>query len=261
LPQVGIPFKALSFMSNASSPRMSACLPAIPLWKSTAILLLGGLAAFGFFGLQSINQAGESGVSMHPPLLVGAFHGTPQEVSESERVVLPSDTEFAKMLYTGLSGDQVNFQIVLAGAEKRSIHRPEVCLPAQGWTISGREIVPVKLRNGKTLDVMQLTLSRQIETRPGEFRTLNSVFLYWFVGASVATPHHWMRILLTSWDRVVHRRNHRWAYAIANAAALKGLAPGGRDLAETKQLLKEFVSEVAPEVVLEWKSPAPEAPR
>ena len=146
-------------------------------------------------------------------------------------------------------------QIVLAGAEKRSIHRPEVCLPAQGWTIASSGVVSVPLDNGESLDVMQLVLSRPVEVRPGEVRPLNSVFWYWFVGDRVTTPSHWKRILLTSWDRVVHRKNHRWAYVIASAPVLKGLASQGLDLPETETLLRKFVAELAPKIMRNGNPP------
>ena len=237
-----------------SSPGSSV----IPLWKIVALLLLCGVTGFGFFAVQSINRTGKSGVSMRPPALVGSFSGEPQEVSESEKVILPSDTQFAKMLYKNLRGDQINFQIVLAGAEKRSIHRPQVCLKAQGWTIDESEVIPVKLGNGGTLRAMQLSISRPVEVRPGEFQTLHSIYLYWFVGDGVTTPDHWKRILLTSWDRVVHRRNHRWAYIIVSASSLKGFASQGMDLVETQEMLRRFVGDIAPEVVTKWKDSLPE---
>ena len=230
----------------------------IPYWKIVALVILGAVTAFGFLGVQSINRAGAPGVLMHLPDLAGSFSGTAQDVSESEKVILPADTEFSRMVYKNLSGDQINFQIVLAGAEKRSIHRPQICLISQGWTIVDSKVVPVKLSNGATLDVMQLSISRPVEVRPGEFRTLNSVYNYWFVGDGVTTPDHWKRILLTSWDRVVHRRNHRWAYMIASAPALKSLAPQGKDLEETQMMLKTFIGQIAPEVVLKWKVPSHE---
>lgn len=233
----------------------------IPWWKTVVVVLLGGLTAFGFWGTESINQKTAAGVSMTLPDLVGSFQGTPQEVSESEKVVLPADTEFSKMLYKNVSGDQVNVQVVLAGAEKRSIHRPEVCLPAQGWTIDARNIVPVTLDNGERMDVMRLVLSRPVEVRPGEFRNLKSVFLYWFVGDRVTTASHWMRLFLTSWDRVVHRQNHRWAYVIASAPALKDLTQQGWDVKEAETALKTIVAGLAPDIVLKWKkNPVDKAP-
>jgi hypothetical protein len=42
-------------------------------------------------------------------------------------------------------------------------------------------------------------------------------FIYWFIGKDKTTDDHIERIILTSWDRIVHRVNHRWAYVIVNS--------------------------------------------
>ncbi len=195
----------------------------------------------------------ESGVNMKLPERVGAFTGKEASVSESERVILPSDTEFAKMLYTSVGGQQINCQIVLSGGEKRSIHRPETCLPAQGWTKKSSQAIPVKLDDGRTLEVMKLVISRPVEVQPGVRKELTSLFLYWFIGKDITTPHHWYRIFHTDWDRVVHGVSHRWAYVIVSAPVLDGFVPGGKNQEQTLEMVKEFIGEVGPELILSKK--------
>jgi hypothetical protein len=195
----------------------------------------------------------ESGVNLTLPERVGSFTGKSAEISESEHVILPADTRFAKMLYTSLGGEQINCQVVLSGGEKRSIHRPETCLPAQGWTKKTSQAIPVKLDDGRTLEVMKLVISRPVEVRPGERRELTSLFLYWFVGKDITTPHHWYRILHTDWDRVVHGVGHRWAYVIVSAPVLEGFVPGAKNQEQTLESLKAFIGEVAPEIMVSKK--------
>lgn len=195
----------------------------------------------------------ESGVRMDLPEHVGSFTGTSNEVSESERVILPADTQFAKMLYASMGGAQINCQIVLSGGEKRSIHRPETCLPAQGWTKKSSQAIPVQLDDGRTLEVMKLVISRPVEVQPGVRKELTSLFLYWFIGKDITTPHHWYRILHTDWDRVVHGVSHRWAYVIVSAPVLDGFVPGGKNQEQTLAMLKEFIGEVAPEIMVSKK--------
>lgn len=195
----------------------------------------------------------ESGVRMDLPEHVGSFTGASQDVSESERVILPADTEFAKMLYSSMGGAQINCQIVLSGGEKRSIHRPETCLPAQGWTKKSSQAIPVKLADGRTLEVMKLVIARPVEVQPGVRKELTSLFLYWFIGKDITTPHHWYRILHTDWDRVVHGVSHRWAYVIVSAPVLDGFVPGGKNQEQTLAMLKEFIGEVAPEIMVSKK--------
>jgi len=224
---------------------------------NTSLLARGaiflGLGAAVFFLTRQNPDARtvmESGVRMELPTHVGGFSGSPTEVSESERVILPADTEFAKMLYTSVGGSQVNCQVVLSGGEKRSIHRPETCLPAQGWTKKSSQAIPVKLDDGRTLEVMKLVISRPVEIQPGVKKELTSFFLYWFIGKDITTPYHWYRILHTDWDRVVHGVSHRWAYVIVSAPVLEGFVPGGKNQEQTLDMLKEFIGEVAPEILI-----------
>ena len=195
----------------------------------------------------------ESGVNLTLPEHVGSFTGKPADVSESEKVILPTDTEFAKMLYTSFGGEQINCQVVLSGGEKRSIHRPETCLPAQGWTKKTSQVIPVKLDDGRTLEVMKLVISRPVEVQPGVRKELTSLFIYWFIGKDITTPHHWYRILHTDWDRVVHGISHRWAYVIVSAPVLDGFVPGGKNQEQTLESLKSFIGEVAPDIMISKK--------
>lgn len=226
----------------------------INLFVRSGILL--GLAGIAFYFTRQNPDATstmESGVRMDLPERVGAFTGKSAEVSDSERVILPKDTEFAKMLYTSFGGEQINCQIVLSGGEKRSIHRPETCLPAQGWTKKTSGMIPIKLSDGRKLEVMKLVISRPVEVRPGETRELTSLFIYWFIGKNVTTPYHWYRILHTDWDRVVHGVTHRWAYVIVSAPVLQGFVSGGKNQEQTLESLKDFISEVAPEIMVSKK--------
>ncbi len=198
----------------------------------------------------------ETGVDMDMPTSVGQFAGTPQEVSEAERIILPEDTEFGKMLYTDTEGDQVNAQIVLAGAERRSIHRPEVCLPGQGWTIKSSEALEIPLPSGSTLPVTMLRIARPIDLGNGTPGELNSLFLYWFVGKDTVTSSHLVRVLKTNLDVLASNTNHRWAYVITSAPVWAGLKPNGRDEDQTLEMLESFVQKFAPEIM---KSEQPKA--
>lgn len=218
--------------------------------RAAIVLVLAGAAFLLTQENPETRTASQAGVVMTLPSHVGSFSGREQEVSEAERHILPKDTEFAKMLYSSLGGDQVNCQIVLSGGEKRSIHRPEICLPAQGWVKKNGQVVPVKLDNGKTLDVMKLVIARPVEVQPGVRRELTSLFIYWFVGKDITTPHHWLRILHSDFDRVVFGVSHRWAYVIVSAPVLAGFKPGGRDEKQTLEMLKSFIAEAAPQIII-----------
>ncbi|MGF1678778.1 MAG: exosortase-associated EpsI family protein, partial [Candidatus Methylacidiphilales bacterium] len=130
-----------------------------------------------------------------------------------------------------------------------SIHRPEVCLPGQGWTIRGGNIRELTLAGGGKLDVMNLALSREVEVAPDTFRVVKSNYYYFFVGKGVVTPHHWRRVFLTSWDRVLYGLNHRWAYVIVSSNVTEGLRRNGLNDEQTLEMLDEFTVQVAPYIL------------
>jgi hypothetical protein len=218
----------------------------IPWWRSVAIILLVSATLWLCRASTPPDLVPEAGVIMRLPTLVGEYWGTDEPVSPSELAILPGDTEFAKKIYQDLSGNSLTAQIVLSGGEKRSIHRPEVCLPGQGWSVQSGEVVPITLANGRTLEVMQLTLNREIEVAPGERRQLKSYFLYWFVGKDTTTPHHLARLIKTNWDMVWHKRQHRWAYVIVSAPVLEGFKAGAKNDRQTLDMLKDFIRQSAP---------------
>jgi hypothetical protein len=219
------------------------------LTRSAVLLLLCGVATVSMRSASRVVQGSSTGVVMSLPSPLGFFRGKDLPLSEGERVVLPKDTEILKKSYTDPSGDVINAQIVLSGAEKRSIHRPELCLPAQGWSITSREKMPVRLDDGSTIVVMKDTITRQVEVSPGVTKPLTSLFCYWFIGDGTTTPSHFMRVFLTSWDRVVHGKNHRWAYAAVSAPVLQGFQPGGRDLKGTERLVSDFIGQLGPLII------------
>jgi hypothetical protein len=234
----------------------SAMSPKNPLFRAVVAILLAVVTVFSFRFLSMPTSAGGAGVIMNLPQSVALFQGRDQQASEGERTVLPKDTEIIKKVYTNPSGEIINAQIVLSGAEKRSIHRPELCLPAQGWSINGRQYLPVKLSDGRAITVMCDTITRQVEVAPGVSKPLTTLFCYWFVGDGTTTASHAMRILLTSWDRVVHHKNHRWAYIAVSAPVLEGFRSGGRNVEGTKGMIQEFISQVGPGIMKGGNSPS-----
>ena len=220
----------------------------ISLWRSILLVAIGvGTLAWCHFS-PNVSSVTEAGVNMNLPIFLNQFMGQDLETSLSEKVMLPADTKFSKKLYSSLKGETVSCQIVLSGGEKRSIHRPETCLPGQGWTIGDARKVPILLTNGKTQNVMRLTLTRVVEVAQGDRRKLTNVFYYWFVGKDKTTPEHRERILLTSWDRVFHNVNHRWAYVIVSGVVPDQGKPGSESQKATEETVQKFISEIAPKI-------------
>lgn len=186
------------------------------------------------------------------PERLGNWVGGPQEgLSEVERNVLPADTLGARRLYQDGAGNQLYCSIVLAGRDVTSIHRPEVCLPGQGWRIQSQYVqtIPVPAAPGGKLGIMRMNSVREVQTAPGGPTVpVYSVFAYWFVGKDIVTPHHWERILRNTWDRVFHNTNHRWAYILIHVPvkpeSAVQLPNNGTD--EAMQTVANFVRELFP---------------
>jgi hypothetical protein len=209
------------------------------------VLILGTLAACYF--IQPAAIVTEPGVVMKWPDRVMEFTGRDEPVDEREIKLLPADTEIAKKIYPDPTGEQISVETVLSGVEHRSIHRPEICLRGQGWNVRGSQIVSVPLKSGRNLDVMVLDITRPWRAPNGSTVDLPALYAYFFVSKDAETAKHLDRIAITNLDLLLHNKAHRWAYVIAMAQVLKGLAPDGKDREQTLELLKNFLRESAPE--------------
>jgi len=213
----------------------------MPLWKPLLFLVLGAATFMACRISPAYNSTLEAGLTLDLPYFVGDYAGIEQEVSEAEKTILPPDTEFARKIYQTLDGDTINCQIVLSGGTRRSIHRPEVCLPGQGWVISGSEVLEVPLSNQKPLKVTLLTLSREILKPDGNKVTIRSLFAYWFVGVNRTTHDHFERIFFSSWDLLTRNINHRWGYVIVSATPGEGIRADGKSYKETLDEMVNFI--------------------
>lgn len=218
------------------------------LHKSLAVLFLAGLTLAACWLSPQPELSDAAGVKMELPEFIGPYMGDEGTISEGERLILPPDTQFERMIYRSAEGLNIHCSIILSGSQRGSIHRPEICLPGQGWTVKNAHVVEVPLHNGSTLPVMRLLLSRQVSLPGGGKKTVRALNLYWFVGSDRTTPHHFERIFLTSWDRIFRNRAHRWAYVTVLAPITEDtLEYGGKDEAATLETLKRFIADIVPE--------------
>src|SRR5690349_12346967 len=126
------------------------------------LLVLQGIILFGMgsiFLLPSSPKSQPVGINLQLPEKIGAWNGRDEQVTEKEKGTLGPDTEFSRKRYRNSSGDEVYVSIVLGGQDMNtSIHLPERCLPAQGWTIVDSRIVPIPLASpdSRTLSITRL---------------------------------------------------------------------------------------------------------
>ena len=136
--------------------------------------------------------------------------GVLDEVSLGERTVLPGDTLFMKGNYQSARGDLYRVSVVINGASRQSIHRPELCLPAQGLAIEQTRHTALRLADGEDIPVKTVDLRRG---GPGG-RNLEMGQAYFFVSAHHRTSSHLMRMLISIRDRALFNRVTRWAMVV-----------------------------------------------
>lgn len=226
-------------------------------WRSLILALLAaGTVALCRLS-PAITPGNGLGVVMKLPATLPGFVSEPREPDAVVKSVLPADTQFAKALYYSPSKiaalrDQIQCEIVLSGAERRSIHRPEICLQGQGWTLLDSTTRKLPMGEGRELDVRDLYIRKDITLKDGTRRPLRAHYYYWFIGQDVSTSSHAERLWLTMWDNATRGANHRWAYAATLAfvtdnfsAAEIGERPRSNE--ETIALLGNFIRDLAPQ--------------
>jgi EpsI family protein len=214
---------------------------------SVLLVLLIGFSSV--FLLPRTSQSSPAGIALALPNYIGDWIGEDGAVTDREREVLAKDTQFARKNYANLAGDRISVSIILSGDDMtNSIHRPERCLPAQGWSVQSSEEKVLPMANGKTLGVTKLRNVRAIELPDKSRRTLHNVNYYWFVGYRDMTASHLTRTGLDLRDRLLHGYNQRWAYVTVTANVSEHLWRPERTEEETSAILEDFIQKLVPDL-------------
>ncbi|MDB4473823.1 EpsI family protein [Opitutaceae bacterium] len=188
---------------------------------------LGGLGTIGLIErLEALGRTAQAGVvlaedGLNPaslPKFIGTdWIGREAEVTAVERELLPPDTGYARKLYVSLDDqrEQVFVSIVLSGADRTSIHRPELCLVGQGWSIDAQARTEI---NGEIPAVL-LGLTREVMAPDQGTIRVPALFAYWFVGREKVVATTWQRLWHTAMNRL-RLKPDRWAYVVVQTAVL-----------------------------------------
>lgn len=138
-----------------------------------------------------------------------------REPDKEELDILPSDTGIVKRSYIPRDAESpyewVHATLILSGNDPRSLHKPSVCLDAQGWVITDKQVKKLEV-NGHDLEVMDYTMYRDQKNEGGELVRIHSHYVYWWIGKDRSTPHDWKRIVFTDLDNLLRNVNNRWGY-------------------------------------------------
>jgi EpsI family protein len=212
-------------------------------------VLLGGLGSIFLLphqlGFQPV------GVESDLPKMVGGWYGQDAVVSEKEKMVLGEDngTTIVRKAYHNGVGYEILASIVVSGEDmSRSIHRPERCMPAQGFTVIDKSSVPVVLPDRGLMRVTRLQNVRNAPAESGPTNSVYNVTYYWFVGHTTTTDSHIIRTWLDMKDRLVHGYNQRWAYITVAGQLPPGVENDPRAQKLIDGWMKDFIKQLAPKI-------------
>ena len=198
----------------------------IPLPRRTlaqlAAAMLLPLAVLGICAGTDISfHVAKPGVKLKPdstqpdlPLSLGDYQGREFDMTAQEKNLLDEGVKLARIVYASATGRQIMTTVILSGFVKRSLHRPEVCLPNQGWTVTDRTQIPLHLKDGRDITVMMMRIFRDNESQPGVRIRTRAVNFYWYIGSDgTSCPDHYEHILLSYFDSTFRNVQHRWSMA------------------------------------------------
>lgn len=159
--------------------------------------------------------------------------------------ILPADTSFGRGRYTAPDGFQILLSVVLMGADRTSLHKPQFCLTGDGWNIdegaSSETTIHLDRPAPYDLPVIKLIATKQAMV-DGQLQTARGIYVYWYVAddALSASVSGFQRMWLMA-DKLLRTGVlQRWAYVSCFAVC----APGHEDA--TFERMKRFIAQSVP---------------
>ena len=201
----------------------------------------------GVPGVKTAPLAGSQNLEVLLPADLPGYKSEARPTADIVVEMLPPDTSYGQRLYTAADGFQTLANVVFMGSSRASIHKPQICLTAQGWNINdaASRVDPVPLQKPLAYDlpVMHLVATKTAKIN-GQDVTEQGVYVYWFVDADRVTPSHVQRMLWTTHDVLFKSELDRWAYI-----AFFSICPPGQEDA-TFARMKTLIAAAVPEFQL-----------
>ena len=198
-------------------------------------------------GIKATALPGSIKMSFDLPAQVLDFSSKTEAQDQTVLDMLPKDTSYAQRLYMGTNGFWVNANIILMGMDRTSIHKPDFCLPGQGWNIDKRETVSIAIPGSHPyrLRVAKWTITNSIQNKDGQKEKVRGLYVFWFIAKNEETDSHWQRIWWLTRDLLTTGVLQRWAYVSYFSA---GFAPGEEDAAFAR--IEKLIAASVPEFQL-----------
>jgi len=187
--------------------------------KSVLVLVLTGVTILLCYLFPNAATDSQTGMELVLPKVIPGHLAYDREVSELEKEWLPADTGMLKRVYypkdavsqADALGRSVSATLILSGSDQRSLHRPEVCLVSQGWTIKNQTVVPLEI-NGKRLKLKDLHLEMMQMQPDDTLKKIQAHYVYGWIGSKVSTHDSLQRALISAKENMFYNRNTRWGY-------------------------------------------------
>jgi hypothetical protein len=217
------------------------CLGTAFLWRLHSHQRLGPPA------VKTVPSEDRKRLSVQLPAEVLDYNSAPVEEDKLVLDTLPKDTSFGARRYVAPDGFETLLNVVLMGADRTSLHKPEFCLEGQGWRIdrsqSSLDSVSMEKPYAYTLPVMKL-ISRKRVGESGQEQLASGVYVYWFVAENAYTANHWKRMWWMARGMLQTGVLQRWAYVSCFAVCHPGQEQA------TFERVKKFIAASTPEFQL-----------
>jgi len=190
-----------------------------------ALTWLKGHQKLGRPGIKTQPIPGSAAMKIHLPERVLDFTSTNVPESELELGYFPKDTSFAERYYFSSDNSPgIAATIVLMGADRTSIHRPEYCLAGQGFNCDTKQVVdiPVGGLHPYSLPVSKWTVSRLVQQPDGSNAKISGVYVFWFVADGEQTTGNVQFQCYLLRDLLLKGILQRWAYISYFSPCLPG---------------------------------------
>lgn len=188
-------------------------------------------------GIKATPIQGEIRMDIELPESPVGFTSTNAPETELELNYFPKDTSFVRRCYFSSDSDlPIYGTIVMMGADRTSIHKPDYCLPGQGWTIEDKAIVQIPIAGDNyEMPVAKWMVSNSFPMPDGSRQNVHGIYMFWFVADGEQTPGHYQRLWWLTRDLLSTGVLQRWAYVSYFAPC----APGQEEL--TFERMKKLI--------------------
>ena len=198
-------------------------------------------------GLPLLSQAGRLATSnsVSLPASLPGYRSQLDAIPELELSFLPPDTTFGRRSYQGVESlPPISASVVLMGADRTSIHRPEYCMTGIGWQILQQTIRRIEVPGWPpgSLEVQRFDMTRTVEREDGRKVTINGVYVFWFVADGIRTASHSARQWQMVRDILSKGRSPRWAYISFFSLS----EPGSEDV--TFERMSRLIAAAVPDI-------------